>query len=96
MNWTYVEIGYNFYFQREYLNGVERDRVQRTLDAVKIMDNPIDYSGVITTCPQHNRVVIHVIDSEIMIGMIIHGDDDPRPELQHCIELVKIIDPKEL
>ena len=94
MVWKFLEIGFNFYFQVECLDGVERDKVHKTLHAIRNLDNPLEYEGVLTSCPQQERIIVRVASSDLFMGLIIHNDDDPK--YSHCIELVKIINPTEI
>lgn len=73
---------------------MDRDGLSRTLKEIARLDNPLTYDRLLTMCPQHERLVIQIIDSELLLGVILHRDDDPK--YPHCIELVKIINPKEL
>ncbi|MCE2507591.1 MAG: hypothetical protein J4F36_14215 [Nitrosopumilaceae archaeon] len=94
MTWKLLEIGYNFYFQYECLDGMERHHVKKTLDTIRELDDPLSYERLITSCPQHERLIVNAIDSKLLIGLIVHNDDDPK--FQHCLELVKIFNPSEL
>ena len=58
------------------------------------MDDPLQYEGVLTSCPQQERIIVRVVDSDLFLGLIIHNDSDPK--YSHCIELVKIINPAEI
>ncbi len=73
---------------------MERHHVKQTLDAIREMKNPLEYERLITSCPQHERLIVSVVDSKLLLGLIIHDDSDPK--YQHCLELVKIFTPTEL
>ena len=94
LSWQLLEIGYNFYFQFECLDGMERDHVQRTLTAIRALDDPLTYDQLLTSCPQHERLIISVIDSDLLLCLILHdANDDKYP---NCLELVKITNSNEL
>lgn len=73
---------------------MERDRVQKTLTAIRSLTNPLDYERLVTSCPQHERLIVSVIDSKLLIGLVLHDDNDKK--YPNCLELVKIFNPSEL
>ena len=73
---------------------MERERLNRTLNVLYNIDNPLNYEGLYSTCPKQERLIIKIIDSDLYLGLILHDDDDPK--YPHSLELVKIINPGEI
>ena len=85
--WT--KDAYSFYFQEQYLNGVDRNRWHKFKETLRNTDNPRDFA--ITSCPNHkSKIILEIPDTEYFLAVYLHDKENPHPENGECIILVKI------
>lgn len=93
MVWKTLQLGYRFYFLQASYPTVERVKIQETIEELSRMDDPKKYRNLLS-CNNDKWCVINVKDTNLLLAIVIHYDNDPIPEYRNCIELVNIINPK--
>jgi len=91
MVWKTLQLGYRFYFIKETHPAIERIRIQETIDELCRMDDP---KQIALTCNNDKWCVVNVKQTDLLLAIVIHDDNDPNPEYKNCIELVNVINPK--
>lgn len=85
--WTKGEFA--FYFQEQYLNGVDRDHWHKFKEVLRVTDDPRKLA--ITFCPHHkSKLIIPIPNTEYFLAVYLHDKENPHPEHGECIVLVKI------
>jgi hypothetical protein len=93
MVWKLYTLGLRFHFLVETQLSINRIRIRETIDEFSKQDDLTKY-GRLVACNNDARCVIQVKDTDLLIGIIRHDNNDTEPELRHSIELVDIINPK--
>jgi len=93
MVWKIYQLGYRFHFLVETQPTMDRIRIRETIRMLSLMENPKEHKDFVA-CKNDERCVVKVKNSELLIGIILHGDDEKDPNLKHSIELVDIINPE--
>lgn len=90
MIWNLLTKGdYSFYFQEQYLNGVDRDKWNKFKETIRTSNDP--RSLAIASCPKHQfKLILPIPDTEFFVAIRLHDENNLHPTEGKCIILIKI------
>jgi hypothetical protein len=91
--WKTLQLGYRFFLLVASYPAITRIRIQETIDELSGMDDPKKYHSLLS-CNNDKWCVVNIKDTDLLLAIIIHYNEDPIIEYRNCIELVNIINPK--
>ncbi len=90
-NWRTLQLGYRFHFLKETQTPIARIRIDETISGLVKLDDPKTHPLLLSCDKTNTKCVVSIPDTNLVMAITIHNDDDPEPNWRHCIELVHII-----
>lgn len=90
-HWRTLQLGYRFHFLKETQTPIARIRIDETISELVRLPDPKEHPLLLSCDKTNTKCVVSIPDTNLVIAITIHDDNDPHQDWRHCIELVHII-----